>query len=52
MSGSDYMMLVRAVQTRLASQATYGRDGRHHMGGCPKCRIVVCLSHHACPRKG
>lgn len=49
MSGNDYAALYATVQARLRV-ADHGRNGRHAMGGCPKCRLVVCLTHHDCKR--
>lgn len=50
MSGSEYAALYATVTASLAGSQTYGRDGRHAAGVCPRCRIHVCLSHHPCPR--
>ena len=48
--GEHYAALYRAVQARLDSGQSYGRNGKHHMGACPECRVHVCLSHHDCPK--
>ena len=46
--GEHFAAIVKAVQDRLAAstQSDNGRNGRHHMGACPRCRIIVCLTHH------